>query len=538
MQSMCSGSNYNHSSFELVNASDFSKVCRRSEAFEYVCGTTTTFVELESVANIFLLTGWTFFTDKNLQACKDACSSDCSCQGISYQNSTSNCFLITQNISLLTITQDSNQSAWNYIATSLDTIGEWAIVRKNDFVTHLKVASPVSTSTRFPLITLTGIIPFCIVMCFLLGLGLYHFRKRRSRLRQQAKEEEELRVDILPLLPTRFSFKELQEATKRFSKLLGSGACGSVYEGTLLDGREVAVKVLEGVLQRAHQAKDFLAEIATVGRTDHHNIVHLVGFCWQGSHHILVYEFMVRGSLDQWLFRHTGDGPPASALDWQKRYNVALGVARGLQYLHEECEQPILHSDIKPQNILLSEQFVAKISDFGMSRLMKRDMQSCVMTGVKGTPGYIARQWFLHGSVSKKSDIYSLGIVMLEIVAGRKVLEFSRLNTTETTTLSADGSSAKEAWHLPSWAEKKWEQGCLMDIVDPFFHEELVTHSNNNVGGFDEVEAQKLLYIALWCIQEDPALRPHATTVVKWLEGCEPNVPQPPHASNSTRQTI
>ncbi|KAI5079083.1 hypothetical protein GOP47_0006754 [Adiantum capillus-veneris] len=458
-------------------------------------------------------------------------------------HSTSNCFLITQNISLLAITHDSNDWAWNYTATSEETIQKSAIVRKKDFVTHLKVALPVPTpfvstpvSARLPLITLTGIIPFCIVMCFLLGLGLFHFRKRRSRLLQQAKEEEELH-DILPHLPTRFSFKELQEETNRFSKLLGSGACGSVYEGTLLDGRKVAVKVLEGFLQRAHQAKDFLAEIATVEHTGHHNIVRLVGFWLQGSHRILIYQFMVRGSLDRWIFGPPADGSHASALDWRQRYNVALGVAQGLDYLHEGCEQPILHSDIKPQNILLSEQFVAKISDFGMSRLMQRDMHSCVMAGVRGTPGYIAPECFLHGSVSKKSDIYSLGIVMLEIVAGRKVLEFSRLNTTAIAALSADGSSAEEAWHLPSWAEKKWEQGCLMDIVDPVLLEESVTCSNVSAYGFDKVEAQRLLYIALWCIQEEPAQRPHASRVVKWLEGCEPNVPQPPHASNSTKPT-
>ncbi|MCO5610632.1 hypothetical protein L7F22_064871 [Adiantum nelumboides] len=157
------------------------------------------------------------------------------------------------------------------------------------------------------------------------------------------------------------SYKELRIATKGFYELLGAGGCGSVYAGTLSDGRRVAMKVLEGVLQGVLQSRDFLAEVATVGRTGHHNILRLVGFCWQVLHRILVYEYVERGSLDRWLF----GGERDTLLDWQKGYNIALGVARGLHYLHENCKQAILHFDIKPQNILLDRAFVAKISDFG-----------------------------------------------------------------------------------------------------------------------------------------------------------------------------
>ncbi|MCO5570498.1 hypothetical protein L7F22_024220 [Adiantum nelumboides] len=344
---------------------------------------------------------------------------------------------------------------------------------------------------------LVGIIPSGVLLCFLLGLGGCYLRSRRRRLQQQAKEEEELR-EILPLLPARFSYKELREATAGFSKLLGAGGCGSVYAGTLLDGRKVAVKVLAGLFQGANsQCKDFLAELATVGRTGHHNIVRLVGFCWQVSHRLLVYDFMERGSLDHWLFNEVSNN---QLLDWEKRYNVVLGVAKGLHYLHEDCEQPILHFDIKPQNILLNDTFVAKLADFGMSRLMQRDASS-VMTGVRGTPGYIAPEWFSHGTVSKKSDIYSMGVVMLEIVAGGKVLD---------TLIKSFGGDDMEA------ETKRWEQGSLMDLVDKRLH----------VCGFDEVQVQGLLHIALWCIHEDPSMRPQAATVVQWLESGVP-IPQP-----------
>ncbi|MCO5570491.1 hypothetical protein L7F22_024213 [Adiantum nelumboides] len=506
--------------FEPRNETEPTQGCKRRTSLP-PCTTSsrgmtnaTIFVELKSTANIFLLNGPNFSsTSSDINACKRACSFECSCHGVSYRVSTSFCFLMTQEISLLSIS-DGIFRSWNYTATSDENLYASTRLEADDYVTYLKVASLPSasgpsqgslkfSSHPFSMMVLVGIIPSGVLLCFLLGLGGGYLRNRRRRLQQQAKEEEELR-EILPLLPARFSYKELREATAGFSKLLGAGGCGSVYAGTLLDGRKVAVKVLAGLFQGANsQCKDFLAELATVGHTGHHNIVRLVGFCWQVSHRLLVYEFMERGSLDRWLFNGVSNN---QLLDWEKRYNVVLGVAKGLHYLHEDCEQPILHFDIKPQNILLNDAFVAKLADFGMSRLMQRDASS-VMTGVRGTPGYIAPEWFSHGTVSKKSDIYSMGVVMLEIVAGRKVLDY---------TLIKSSGGDDEAWHLPSWVAKRWEQGSLMDLVDKRLH----------VCGFDEVQVQGLLHIALWCIHEDPSMRPQAATVVQWLESGV-DIPQP-----------
>ncbi|MCO5561046.1 hypothetical protein L7F22_014667 [Adiantum nelumboides] len=578
-----------HPSFEAVDRGDFTKGCKRSSSDNMsssasqqinpqhldLCrissNMTITFVEFLSTTNIFLLTGWTLqyssteFTavnstlpgavvDDRVHACKQACSVDCSCQGISYHKRASACFLIVTQapISFINLSSDSTLTLYNYTGTSKDTLILQSHIFKDDYVTHLKVASlkpepePASAPAPkpkqkggFPLLALRPIgLGVGLTSTFLLALLAYRLWRQKRRRMLQAKEEEELR-DILPLLPTRFAYRELSEATKGFSKLLGAGACGSVYEGTLRDGRRVAVKVLEGVLQGARQAKEFLAEIATVGRTGHQNIVRLVGFCWQISHRILVYEFAERGSLDHCLFMSSSEQKGA-ILDWQQRYNVALGVASGLHYLHEECEHPILHSDIKPQNILLTDAFVAKISDFGMSRLMQRD-KSLMMTGVRGTPGYIAPEWFsfCHGSVSKKSDIYSLGMVMLELVAGRRVLELSLLaagNSNSVSGLAAAGSNScsSASWHLPSWAAKKWQQGCLMDIVDPRLKSGDVD-AGAQYYGFNEAEAQTLLYTALWCIHDDPSLRPQAATVVQWLESRDPtSISQPSHLLLST----
>ncbi|MCO5574249.1 hypothetical protein L7F22_028031 [Adiantum nelumboides] len=403
------------------------------------------------------------------------CLHNCSCYGITYQYSSSSCFqLISHSISFIKV-GDYNVTLSNYTITTPGYSS--SVFRKriyaDDYVTCLKVAASSSGKSSndvpFPIMTLIGIKPSSLLACLFLGLGANHLRKRRRARLQQAREDEELR-DIFPLLPARFSYKELRVATKGFCKLLGAGGCRSVYAGTLSDGR----KVLEGVLQGALQSRDFLAEVATVGRTGHHNIVRLVGFCWQVSHRILVYAYLERGSLDRWLFGREED----TLLDWQKRYNIALGVARGLHYLHENCEQAILHFDIKPQNILLDPAFVAKISDFGMSKLMQRDV-SCAVTMVRGTPGYIAPEWLFHGIASKKNDIYSFGMVMLEIVAGRKLLEpalrfdtgdessNSQYNISSTVSGQEDGAGANALrWHLPSWASQKLEEGALLDVVD------------------------------------------------------------------------
>lgn len=524
------------SSFEPIDTVDLSQGCQPRTSLPLCNGGAptsthsnhTTFLELKSMASVFLFNEWTLNSTQDVDTCKQACASDCSCLGVSYQVSTSFCFLIQHNISLVTVL-DANITIWNYTATTIDHVALTKQIYADDYVTHLKVVNSLmppppgfsieptvkaQNPSAFPLMSLVGIIPLCVLF---LGLGVYGLTKRRRKLLQEAKEEEELR-DILPILPSRFSYKQLKEATKSFSKLLGAGGCGSVYEGILLDGRKVAVKVLEGVLQGARQSKEFLAEVATVGRTGHHNIVRLVGFCWQASHRILVYEYMERGSLDRWLFSGVeGD----MSLNWHRRYDITLGIARGLQYLHEECEQSILHFDLKPQNVLLDDAFAAKISDFGMSRLLQRDMSS-VMTGLRGTPGYIAPEWLFHATVSKKTDVYSMGIVMLEIVAGRRVLDYSLFSSSS----SGMDSSQEETWHLPSWAVKKLDQGMLMDIMDKRLY----------LSGFDEVQVQRLLYIAFWCIHEDPAMRPHAATVVQWLENIDLPIEQPPSttAMNST----
>lgn len=210
-------------------------------------------------------------------------------------------------------------------------------------------------------------------------------------------------------LPSKiFTYRELEKATGGFHEVLGTGASGIVYKGQLQDecGTNIAVKKIEKLQQEAQ--KEFLVEVQTIGQTFHRNLVRLLGFCNEGTEKLLVYEFMSNGSLNTFLFN---DSHP----HWSLRVQVALGVSRGLFYLHEECNKQIIHCDMKPQNILLDDNFVAKISDFGLAKLLPVN-QTQTNTGIRGTRGYVAPEWFKNIGITSKVDVYSFGVILLELV--------------------------------------------------------------------------------------------------------------------------
>ncbi|XP_065638481.1 rust resistance kinase Lr10-like isoform X1 [Quercus suber] len=286
-------------------------------------------------------------------------------------------------------------------------------------------------------------------------------------------------------LPTRYAYDDLHAITENFNKELGGGGFGTVFEGTLPDGTKVAVKRLDGFSQIQ---KSFLAEVETIGSIHHINLVRLIGFCAEKCHRLLVYEYMSNGSLDGWVFHQNLE----MVLDWQHRKKIVLDVARGLTYLHEECRQKIVHLDIKPQNILLDENFNAKVSDFGLSKLVDHD-QSRVVTNMRGTPGYMAPEW-LSLVITEKVDVYSFGVVLLEILCGRRNL---------------DRSQPEEAMHLLDLFRKNIEEDQLLDLVDKY-SEDMQLH---------RAEVVSMMRVAAWCLQNDFTRRPSMSMVVKVLEG-------------------
>ncbi|KAL9454568.1 hypothetical protein AB3S75_010045 [Citrus x aurantiifolia] len=324
--------------------------------------------------------------------------------------------------------------------------------------------------------TAGGLLIICIV------IALYIVKVRRN-----VEEEEHLEDDMkqVPGLPVRFSYEDLQVATEDFKERLGGGGFGTVFKGVLKDGSKIAVKRLDRMEQGM---REFVAEVETIGSLHHFNLVRLIGFCVEKSCRLLVYEYMSNGSLEKWIFVRD----PRPCLDWQTRKKIILDVAKGLTYLHEDCRRRVAHLDIKPQNILLDENFNAKVSDFGLAQLIERD-ESLVQATMRGTPGYIAPEW-RKSKISVKVDIYSFGIVLLEVVSARRNLDRSR---------------AESSCHLLRLLQEKAKEDRLFDIVENF-GEEVENHRD---------EIIRMIKIGAWCLQNDPGKRPSMSTVVKVLEG-------------------
>ncbi|KAM5564485.1 hypothetical protein ABKV19_018859 [Rosa sericea] len=301
----------------------------------------------------------------DLDGCQKSCIGNCSCVALFFQNSTRNCYLF-------------------------DRIGSFQNNEKGSgFASYVKVLSNGAGSSggsrsrskkRFPYIMIAAI-SIILFICGLLYVGYNHYMKRNSPGSLEATSEENSIYENMAGMPVRFSYKNLQTATNIFSKKLGQGGFGSVYEGVLPDGTQLAVKKLEGIAQGQ---KEFRAEVTTIGSIHHFHLVRLKGFCAEGSHRLLAYEYMANGSLDKWIFKKTNE---ECLLDWETRFSIALGTAKGLAYLHEDCDSKIIHCDIKPQNVLLDNNYHAKVSDFGLAKLMTKEQSHFFTTlGNSGLP--------------------------------------------------------------------------------------------------------------------------------------------------------
>ncbi|XP_069153880.1 LEAF RUST 10 DISEASE-RESISTANCEUS RECEPTOR-LIKE PROTEIN KINASE-like 2.1 isoform X1 [Solanum lycopersicum] len=295
--------------------------------------------------------------------------------------------------------------------------------------------------------------------------------------------------------PKRYSYTDIKGITSYFKNKLGQGGFGNVYRGSLPNGSQVAVKVLN---ELKGNSEDFINEVASISRTSHVNIVSLVGFCFECHKRALIYEFMPNGSLEKFIYEERSDG--VRQLGWPLLYEISLGIARGLEYLHRGCNTRILHFDIKPHNIL---DFCPKISDFGLAKLCIKKESIVSMLGPRGTIGYIAPEIVCRnlGGVSHKSDVYSYGMMVLEMVGGRKNVDVGVDRTSEV--------------YFPHWIYRR------IELDEEFQLMGIMNEEENEC-------ARKMVIASLWCIQTDPANRPSMSKVVEMLEGKLDSLQMPP----------
>lgn len=287
--------------------------------------------------------------------------------------------------------------------------------------------------------------------------------------------------------PTRYTYTDIVAVTSHFRDKLGQGGYGSVFKGVLHPGDvHVAVKMLDS--KSNCNGEDFISEVSTIGRIHHVNVVCLIGFCSEEMRRALVYEYMPHGSLDKYIFS------AEKSFSWDKLNEIALGIARGINYLHQGCEMQIVHFDIKPHNILLDSNFVPKVADFGLAKLYPRDNSFVPLSALRGTIGYIAPEMISRsfGAISSKSDVYSFGMLLLEMAGGRRNVDANAVNSSQS--------------YYPSW------------VYDQLTRQEELGEISVSVAEMHELE-RKLCIVGLWCIQMRSQDRPTMSEVIEMLEG-------------------
>ncbi|XP_066309441.1 LEAF RUST 10 DISEASE-RESISTANCEUS RECEPTOR-LIKE PROTEIN KINASE-like 2.1 isoform X2 [Miscanthus floridulus] len=315
------------------------------------------------------------------------------------------------------------------------------------------------------------------------------------------KSKDEPRVESFlqkngNLHPKRYTYADVKRMTKSFTVKLGQGGFGAVYGGKLYDGRQVAVKMLKDT---KGDGEEFMNEVASISRTSHVNVVSLLGFCIHGSKRALIYEYMPNGSLERYAFNSNMNS--GNSLSWEKLFGIAIGTARGLEYLHRGCNTRIVHFDIKPHNILLDQDFCPKISDFGLAKLCLNKESAISIAGARGTIGYIAPEVYSKqfGIISSKSDVYSYGMMVLEMVGARD--------------RNTSGNSESSSQYFPQWIYEHLDDYCI---------------SASEINGEMTELVRKMIVVSLWCIQVIPTDRPTMTRVVEMLDGSTSNLELPP----------
>ncbi|XP_057528514.1 cysteine-rich receptor-like protein kinase 2 isoform X2 [Amaranthus tricolor] len=360
------------------------------------------------------------------------------------------------------------------------------------------------TSKGTIIVIVVSAISSIIVVAIGIAAGLHFWKVRRIKKKRRGSSDNES-VQILFDKSLIFKYSTLEKATGSFAEAnkLGRGGFGTVYKGVLSDGREVAVKRL--FFNSKHRAAEFYNEINIISGLQHKNLVRLLGCSCTGPESLIVYELLPNKSLDRFIF----DPLLGKALNWCKRYIIMIGTAEGLAYLHENTNTRIIHRDIKASNILLDSKFKAKIADFGLARTFQED-KSHINTAIAGTLGYMAPEYLVHGQLTEKADVYSFGVLLLEMVTGIRI--------NKPTSDDYSESLIASAW-------KHFQRRNVEDILDPNLAPP-EDYSDSDI----KKEAMRIVHIGLLCTQEVPSLRPSMPMVLQMLkkEGQLPSPSRPP----------
>uniref|UniRef100_A0A2C9WEZ1 non-specific serine/threonine protein kinase n=1 Tax=Manihot esculenta TaxID=3983 RepID=A0A2C9WEZ1_MANES len=410
--------------------------------------------------------------------CREECSTDCNCEAALFKNQECR----KQKFPLRFGRFKQNEPVVTFIKVSIRSSGT-------------KIESMKKMKEQRMNILIIGIVLLTLAVFLLAIFGVLSYRYRVWNYKKISGQGNNALFEDITLRS--FTYDELNKATNHFKDEIGKGAFGTVFRGVIANGITVAIKRLEKVV--AEGEREFRNEMRVIGRTHHKNLVRLFGYCHDGTNRLLVYEYMSNGSLADFLFK--SEQKPA----WEERIEIALNIARGIFYLHEECETQIIHCDIKPENILIDEKGGVKIADFGLSKLLMPN-QSKTYTGVRGTRGYVAPEWHRNFPITVKADVYSYGIMLLEIICCRRNLD---MHVPDNEIVLAE------------WVYECFESNELRKLVQ---HEEV-----------GETKLERMVKVGLWCIQDEPSLRPSIKRVALMLEGTidTPTPPTPPSFSIS-----
>ncbi|CAN4092974.1 unnamed protein product [Withania somnifera] len=358
----------------------------------------------------------------------------------------------------------------------------------NNMVAFLKISNFLATQNKKHSVSkgvlVAGVTVFAVLAPLFAVIAIYYhpfIKKYRHAKNPQKRKQIELNLRA-------FSFKLLREATNGFKNKLSQGASGAVYSGTLKledEEIEVAVKQLASDTEQGDD-KDFLAEVRVIGLTHNKNLVQLLGFCNEKNHRLLVYKLMENGAVSKFIFQ---DGQRPS---WKLRSDIVLGIARGLLYLHEECENQIIHCDIKPQNVL-DKNYTAKIADFGLAKLLRKD-KTRTTTSFRGTMGYMAPEWLKNVPVTTKVDIYSFGVFLFEIIFCQRHMELNPIGE----------ANGEVEFILVDWVLHCVRNEMLRNVVSHY--EEIMCDYQN---------FERMTMVGLWCLCPEPNLRPSTVKLVQ-----------------------